>query len=78
MITEETDEVAYEYISVSWAGSSPSGKTQHYAITNNRSGEVIGVIKWFGRWRQYVFFPGLDTVYSRGCLRDIADFLETL
>jgi hypothetical protein len=68
----------YEFISISWAGSSPSGKTQRYVVTSNRCGGILGEIKWFGRWRQYVFFPADRTGYSRGCLRDIADFTDSL
>jgi len=37
----------YEFISISWAGSSPSGKTQRYSITNNRSGSELGLIRWY-------------------------------
>lgn len=69
---------SYEYISVSWAGSSPSGKTQRLSVTSNKGGYTLGVIKWHGRWRQYAFFPQAETLYSRGCLRDIADFIESL
>lgn len=78
LLADEEEMHGYEFISISWAGSSPSGKTQRYVVTNNRSGGTIGVIKWFGRWRQYVFFPSPETIYSRGCLRDIADFMESL
>jgi hypothetical protein len=66
----------YEHISVSWAGSSTSGRTQVYTVTANRGGEQLGVIRWFGRWHQYVFEPSGHTVYSAGCLRDLADFLD--
>ena len=36
----------------------------------------LGVIKWFGRWRCYAFFPSPGTVFERRCLRDIATFCE--
>lgn len=36
--------------------------------------EVIGVVRWYGPWRQYCFIPGDDTVYNAECLEDIADF----
>ena len=68
----------YEFISISWAGSSPSGKTQRYSITNNRSGSELGLIRWYSPWRQYVFAPASDTIFSIGCMEDIIDFLETL
>jgi hypothetical protein len=38
----------------------------------------LGEIRWFGRWRCYSFFPFTDTLYEHTCLRDIADFCETV
>ena len=72
------DSQGYEYIHMSWAGPSKSGKTQVYTVYNSRSGERIGTVKWFGRWRQYTFLPDVDSVYSAGCLRDVADFIKSL
>lgn len=68
----------YEYITIRWVGTSESGKTDKYDVLNNRSGDRLGVIKWFGRWRQYVFIPDQLTVYSRGCMCDIAEFVASL
>jgi hypothetical protein len=73
-----TDTHGYEYISISWAGDSPSGKTCIFYVYNNRSGDCLGRIKWFGRWRQYCFYPAAETIYSAGCLADIQDFLRSL
>jgi hypothetical protein len=67
----------YEYISISWAGTSASGKTSIHSVEAN-SGGHLGEIKWFGRWRQYVFYPAFGTVYSAGCLEDIRDFIVGL
>lgn len=36
----------------------------------------LGVIKWFGRWRKYVFEPYAETVYEETCLREISQFIE--
>ncbi len=72
------EEQGYRYISISWVGTSPSGKTQKYAVTNNRSGDTLGEIRWYGPWRWYVFFPATGTLYSHGCLRDIEDFILSL
>ena len=77
--TYEWDEVhGYEFIWISWAGSSATGKTQRYLVGNNRSGDTLGEVRWFGRWHQYTFFPKSDCVFSAGCLRDIADFITGL
>lgn len=66
----------YEYISISWNGSSSSGKTNIYSVTNNKSSALLGLIRWHGPWRQYVFVAAPLTLYSAGCLADIQSFLE--
>lgn len=50
-------------------------KTQVYELVS-RHGESLGIIKWFGRWRQYCFFPEEETVFSKGCLQDIQTVLN--
>lgn len=77
-MTTEMEIHGYEFISISWAGTSKSGKTNTYSVTNNRSGGKLGTIMWWGPWRQYVFFPQSGTLYSKGCLHDIEDFIDTL
>ena len=37
---------------------------------------ILGIVKWYGAWRKYAFFPETCTFYEQGCLRDIAHFLE--
>lgn len=53
-------------------------KTKIFSITNIHYGEEIGVIKWYGAWHQYCFFPSPNTVYSAGCLDDVAVFMSDL
>lgn len=65
-----------EYITIAWASTTPSGKTQKYVVTNNKSEDVLGFIKWHGPWRQYVFSPVPRTLFSSGCLADIEAFLD--
>ena len=62
---------------LNFIGPQPSdtGKTSIW-IVYARGGGQIGIIKWFGRWRCYSFFPLTDTVFERSCLRDLADFCE--
>lgn len=68
----------YEYIDIRWAGRSDSGKTDVYDVTNRERGTALGVVKWWGRWRQYAFLPAGDCVFSAGCLTDIADAIAVL
>ena len=50
-------------------------KTRRWVIRDRHDG-VLGWVKWFGRWRQYCFYPTTDTVFNNGCLRNIIEFLE--
>ena len=53
-------------------------KTNVYLI-QTKSGDVdLGVIKWYGPWRQYTFFPDDNTIFSKGCMSDINLFIEEL
>jgi hypothetical protein len=54
------------------------GKTKVIDIVNNHYHEVIGEIKWFGRWRQYCFFPIAETVWNKTCLDDVQEVIKNL
>jgi len=66
----------YKYINFVWQILPEKRKTKRYACYNKA--ECIGVVEWFARWRQYCFFPCDGTVFSKGCLDDIADFIKQL
>lgn len=38
----------------------------------------LGVIKWFGRWRKYAFFPRADCVFDSKCLAEIEEFIRAI
>lgn len=38
--------------------------------------EYLGLIKWYGAFRQYVLYPDNDTIWSKGCLELINNFLN--
>jgi hypothetical protein len=56
-----------------------SGKTEVWAVFSV-SGDRLAIIKWYGAWRQYCFFPvsGAETVWSVGCLQEVTAFIEQL
>lgn len=57
----------------------PDRKTKVVAVWSTRiRGVRLGEIYWFGRWRQYAFFPSPDTVWSRDCLLHVAAEVEKL
>jgi hypothetical protein len=37
----------------------------------------LGLVKWYGAWRRYAFFPAPETIFEQDCLRDIAAFVES-
>lgn len=53
-------------------------KTRRFEVIGHKTGNVLGDIKWFGRWRQYTFFPHPDTTYNHECLDFIRTFLVDL
>ncbi len=45
----------------------------------NQGGTFLGRVAWYAPWRQYCFYTEDDeTVFSAGCLRDIAEFMTEL
>lgn len=56
-----------------------SGHTEKTIIwdVKTKYWETLGIVKWFGSWRRYAFFPKADTVFEKDCLRDIANFCES-
>lgn len=56
-----------------------TGKTLKYNIYTKDTPPIkLGEIRWFGRWRQYAFFPEPNTVYEKQCMQDITNFLKKL
>jgi hypothetical protein len=53
-------------------------KTKHIAVINKHHQEIIGEIKWFGKWRQYCFYPYDETVWNIGCLEAIQETIKDL
>ena len=56
-----------------------TGKTLKYEVLTKDTPVIkLGEVRWFGRWRQYSFFPEPNTVFEKQCLKDIVGFIETL
>jgi hypothetical protein len=58
--------------------SNPKQKTGRWMCVNNNHGTWLGEVKWYPGWRQYCFNPASDTVFSKGCLEDINNFIQQL
>lgn len=64
-----------KYIEIVLVGTSPSGKTKVWEVRNKKEDAEVGIIRWAGNWRKYVYECG-PTYYDWDCLRMIADFIE--
>ena len=53
-------------------------KTKVFRVRNKQHGNILGLIMWYGAWRQYAFFPSEETVFSSGCMQDITQFIKGL
>jgi hypothetical protein len=49
----------------------PGKRTRVVHVKAKISGSLLGVIKWYGQWRQYVFYPEPQTLFNRVCLDGI-------
>jgi len=56
----------------------PSKKTDIILIDSVSGNYTLGRIEWFGRWRQYCFFPYEETVWNIGCMKEVYEVLEDL
>ena len=54
----------------------PCAATKRWAVVPTNGSGQVGVVKWYGPWRKYCFFPMIETVFEQVCLRDIANFCE--
>jgi hypothetical protein len=49
-------------------------KTRMWVVESRRHGDALGMIQWYGAWRQYVLVA--HAIFNRGCLEDINKFLD--
>ena len=52
-------------------------KTNIYEVVNSKK-EILGKVYWHVPWRQYIFDPEFDTIWSKGCMGEICDFIKGL
>jgi hypothetical protein len=71
------DKVLGKWTTAIWVGQSVSGKTQVWRIRANADDMmVLGQVRWYGRWRQYVFFPSGHTLWNPDCLDEVSTFVR--
>jgi len=70
--------VKTEYRYLKFEEKPSTGKTKIYLVKAVRDGAVLGHIKWYNTWRQYCFFPVMQTLYNKSCLEDVVHFIDQL
>lgn len=58
-------------------GIAEGRKTGIWNICGN-DGTALGLVSWYGSWRQYIFDPCPNCIFNNQCLRDIAAFLDRI
>lgn len=73
-----TKGVKNTWLTFEHVGDSKSGKTRIIAVRADHVTGQVGQIRWWGRWRKYVFVPFTDMFFDHDCLREIADECERM
>ena len=66
----------YKYIQFVKRATTDKRITSVWRCKNRKSGQELGIVRWYAPWRKYCYFPTSQAVYSPGCLEDIADFIS--
>jgi len=66
----------YQFIHFEKIEDSP--RHMWWSCHENKTCNELGEVRWFLSWKQYAFWPNENSVYSVGCLKDIAAFIAQL
>lgn len=61
---------------ISFVPGLPKPKTKTWQVATRPDLAPLGMVKWWGPWRKYAFFPFANTLFESLCLREIALFCE--
>lgn len=53
-------------------------KTALVGVRSARDGASLGIISWYGPWRQYAFHPSPKTTFNPDCMLTIIEYIDTL
>ena len=79
----EYDQSSKVHLYCIWLKKPEGRKTPIYSVRKGHirfyEGAVeLGKISWNGAWRQFVFYPDNDTMWSKGCLEIVNNFLKKI
>lgn len=52
-------------------------KTKVIEVISKLHEQRLGIVKWYGAWRQYAFFPENKTLFNVNCLEDIINYIKS-
>lgn len=64
-----------EYLRFEPRDHDPTKRTVVVDVLSKSSGAPLGVVQWYGPWRQYCFYPANGTLFNGRCLADVFDLL---
>ena len=70
-------EISYKYFSIT-IEKKTNRKTPIYHIISKHSESEIGIVKWYGAWRKFCFFPNGETIWDTNCLIEVISFIDNL
>jgi hypothetical protein len=44
-----------------------------FAVISTTHGDELGGVAWYPRWRQFIFVPYADTIWSEDCLAAVRE-----
>lgn len=56
----------------------PGRVTAIVNVTNTAKGIYLGQIRWYAKWRAYVFYPANGMLFNAKCLADILSIVRGL
>lgn len=51
--------------------SDPAMKTRTWQVLSRHRADVLGIIKFYSPWRQFVFAPSPGCLFNSGCMEDL-------
>ncbi|KKN96767.1 hypothetical protein LCGC14_0164110 [marine sediment metagenome] len=66
---------SFKYFNVHGWPRKKHRKTRDYTVVCKK-GSTLGEIVFYSNWRQHVLVPTSGTVWSKGCLANVNEFIE--
>ena len=77
-MSDRTHSYPYHTEYLTFTRTQVQGRKTDIVFVRKRDWTQLGQIKWFGRWRQFCFFPEPETTFNRKCLSEIDVEIEAL